>query len=398
MEFFGFDKKDLQGNFILSKVLEEKEKGFYEFDGVLYDYEEMEPFLIEDPKHLNGYDDSTENKKYISLNLLGKLIFHRDLKEIERKSGASTIKPLDMESLEEMAQKLVSHQERIYGKFDEQTYKWTYNKAKEDLLYILTADTPEEAVEYLRESIFFTDAEKKAAANILEQKGEFLSDVPMIIRMKEAVKQKVRVNEIVKIRVGIFQKRYRVNELDYIQYINYLIDEYVKIRKKAVLEGTNKEEDKRLEELQKELDKIARMNRDNIFYTHTNGQKAKRKTKDHILYLISRRLVEEVTGAKKIEEIPAFEIIKEDKFWDTYLFSVYVKTLIETMHLNNLVAMLNANKNNVDRYIKLVAEKRLEKITNHLKTLKPSIRQKLYKANNYNKYTINKLEWLVKKG
>lgn len=382
MEFFAFTNEDLSTDFILSEKLKQVENDFYsEEPGNYWDRTDSQSYLIEDPSFIKGYDKSHENKRYISTNLLAKLLFHREIKQME---GMGAIKPVTEQELEQITRKLVDHQIRLYGKLDPESYYWVWNKAKEDLLHILTAEDEQKALQLIKESIFFTNAEKQMAENIIDKKGDYLCSHIGIAIAEEAVKQNTPPNSRVHIRQGYFKKTYRVSPLAYRDYIETLISRAIQLEKKLITNWENftEEDEKKLEEIKNILSKIAQIDKGNATYNGKN-------TKAYLSYLYSKQVLREVLGTDKLEEIR----IGKGEDIDWYLVKKHLWVMIRNAPIRILTYTMD--KSEPSKLIRTMIIKRYHLEIKTLKQLSPEERKKYLKETGYNKYTLKSIKKIL---
>lgn len=379
MEFFAFQNEDLSTDFILSEKLKQVENDFYsEEPGNFWDRTDAQSYLIDDPTFVEGYDKSHENKKYVSTNLLAKLLFHKKIKQMD---GMGAIKPVTEKELEQITKKLVDHQIRLYGKLDPESYYWLWNKAKENLLHILTAENENEALQLIKDSIFFTQAEKQMAENIIDKKGDYLCSHIGIAIAEEAVKQNIPPNGKVHIRQGYFKKTYRVSPLAYRDYIEILLDQAAELEKKLITdwENFNEEDEKKLEEIKNTLAKIAQIDKGNATYNGKN-------TKAYLSYLYSKQVLREVLGTDRFEEIR----IGKGEDIDWYL----VKKHLWVMVRNAPIRILTYTMDRVEpsKLIRTMIIKRYYIEVKTLKQLSAEERRKYLEESGYNKYTLKNIK------
>jgi len=377
LSLFAFSDKDLSPSFILSEEMQRVEEDFY-FDGgygAYYDKTDAQSYTVSDPLFIEGYDKSHENKRYVSTNLLAKLLFHSDIRKINSKGS---MKPVTEKELEKITKQLVNHQVRLYGKLDSETYYWLWNKVKEDLLEILTAENEYKSLEIIENSVFFTEAEKKMAKVIIEEKNLYFTSHLGYYIAQKAVEQFVPPGGVVHIREKFFLKNYRITPHGYRDMINLLLDKASELEKKLITDWDNfdDEDEIRLEEIKNTLSRIVDIDSENKIFNKNTGS--------YLAYLYSKKVIEKIMGTTKISQIE----VKDSDDTDTYLLKKHIWFTIKNAPIKILTYTMS--KEDPSALIKAMIIKRFKQELETLKSLKNKKDElKTYlKQNSYNKYTI----------
>ncbi len=369
-------KEELEPTFILSEKLEEIEKGFYEFSyteegkGYIYDGEE---FGIEDIEFLEGYADY-KNNTLVSVNHIAKLLFHKD---ISKTNGI--IKPLKDKELTEITKKLLNHQIHLYGRLDKESYVFFHNAIKTELLDIITADSEKKALEIILNSIFFNEQEKKAAKNVIEQKDKYFTSFLTNTIVEEAVKQKVKIDEIVKIRNGIFEKRYKLHPAAVVQYLTLKVENLSELEKLALTDPENVP--------MEILDKSEALRNEILLIKEIlDPQNKLFSNRNYLKFFMAQKVLNKVLGIEKINEIKVNIKQWEDKSWDTYNILRYIKAFVDYIDMNLLTYAIKKQK--LDPVVLKFAKDRIIKVKEKISKLNKKQLKSLQKQYKYKDITI----------
>lgn len=371
-------KEETETKFILSERLEEQEKDFYQFSEeeasheYIYDGHEM---LVENMAFLEGYADY-RNNTLISVNLLAKLLFHKDILKTE-----GIIKPLQDKEITEIAKKLVNHQINLYGSLDQESYVFFHNAIKTELLDIISAEE-EEALDIILNSIFFNEYEKKAAKNVFEQKDKYFTSFTSMTIVEEALSQNVKVGEKVGIRNGVFEKRYIVHPAIVYRYFKHKIDEFAELEKQALTdpEGVPIEVLDEIEALKEEIiTGIEKIDPDNIVFG-----KAK-----NIKFLLAQAVLKGLLNSEKLDQINPDLKKMEESGWDTYRILGYIKAFVQYVDMNILTYAVKKQK--LNPIVMKMARERIMKVKDAIYNKKQL--NKLKEKYGYKDITINIIKY-----
>lgn len=372
-------KEETETKFILSEKLEEQEKDFYKFSeeeeshGYIYDGQEL---ILEDMSFLEGYSNY-RNNTLVSVNLIAKLLFHKDILKTE-----GIIKPLQDKEITEIAKKLVNHQIHLYGSLDQESYVFFHNAIKTELLDIISAEETE-ALDIILNSIFFNEHEKKAAKNVFEQKDKYFTSFTSITVTEEAIRQNVKVNEGVKIRNGIFEKRYTVHPAAVSYYFNYKINKLADLETQALTDpdGVPVEVLDEIETIKEEIiTQIEKIDPDNIVFGPKN-----------VRFLIAQAVLKKLFNATKLDEINLDTKKMEESGWDTYCILGYVKAFVQYIDMNILTYAVTKQK--LHPIVMEMARKRILKVRDTISKYNKKQLNKLKEKYGYKDITINIIKY-----